>query len=52
MALYKNKMEKAWRESEERYTLAIQGADDGIWDWDLNQNLIYYSPCREGDGRL
>jgi diguanylate cyclase (GGDEF)-like protein/PAS domain S-box-containing protein len=43
MALYKHKMEKALRESEERYMLAIRGANDGIWDWDLRQNRAYFS---------
>jgi len=43
MALYKHRMEKSLRESEERYMLAIQGANDGIWDWDLQQNQIYFS---------
>jgi diguanylate cyclase (GGDEF)-like protein/PAS domain S-box-containing protein len=44
MALYKHEMEKALQESHERYMLAIQGANDGIWDWDLLKNRVYYSP--------
>lgn len=27
--------------SEERYRLVLEGANDGIWDWDLVQNRIY-----------
>ena len=35
--------EKTILESQERYSLAIQGSTDGIWDWDLRENRIYYS---------
>jgi len=35
--------EEALRQSEERYALALAGANDGIWDWDLANRAIYFS---------
>ncbi len=35
--------EAALRESEERWQLAIQGSNEGIWDWDIKGDRIFYS---------
>jgi PAS domain S-box-containing protein len=31
-------------ESEDRYAAAAAGANDGLWDWNLTTNQIYFSP--------
>src|SRR5579872_952299 len=39
----RKRSESALRESEERLTLAFAGAQEGVWDWDLETNAVVYS---------
>jgi PAS domain S-box-containing protein len=32
------------RVSEQRYALAARGANDGLWDWDVEEDRAYFSP--------
>jgi PAS domain S-box-containing protein len=38
------KAERQIAENEERLRLALDGASDGVWDWNLLTNEIYFSP--------
>ena len=39
----RKRTEAALRESEERLTLAFAGAQEGVWDWDLETGGVVYS---------
>ena len=35
---------EALRLSEERWQLALEGSDDGVWDWDIALDTTWFSP--------
>lgn len=37
------KAEQSLKESEERFSLVIQGTNDGVYDWDILTNKVFYS---------
>lgn len=43
-AIERRNVQQALRESEQRYALAVAGANDGIWDWNLREDRVYFSP--------
>lgn len=42
-AIERQRVEDALKESEERYQLAVQGNNDGIWDWNVKNNQVFFS---------
>ncbi|MEZ4590416.1 MAG: PAS domain-containing protein [Chloroflexota bacterium] len=37
-------LKAALYDSEKRWQFALEGSGDGLWDWDLISNTVYYSP--------
>jgi diguanylate cyclase (GGDEF)-like protein/PAS domain S-box-containing protein len=37
-------LQQELKKSQDRYTLALRGTNDGLWDWDLRSEDMYYSP--------
>jgi PAS domain S-box-containing protein len=44
----RKRAEEALRRSEERYELAVLGSTEGLWDWDMESDMLFLSArCQE-----
>jgi PAS domain S-box-containing protein len=44
----RKRAEEALRRSEERYQLAVLGSTEGLWDWDMESDMLFLSArCQE-----
>ncbi len=42
-AIRRWRAERALRESEQRWQFALEGAGDGIWDWNVQTDMVFFS---------
>src|SRR6476661_2684520 len=40
----RQQIQETLRQSEERYQLTLESVNEGIWDWRIKTNAIYFSP--------